>query len=82
MTTNTGVVVAKEVPVKTREDYLFMLRKCSKLETLETVIHHKELTLPESELVKFCGAADHRLAEIKMGRLYDKVPASVWKFIY
>lgn len=82
MTTTTNATVAKDIPVKTREDYLFMLRKCSKLETLETVIHHKELTLSESELVKFYGAADHRLAEIKMGRLYDKVPSSVWKFIY
>lgn len=76
------VNVSKEIPVKTREDYLFMLRKFTKLETLETIIHHKELTLPESELVKFFGAADHRLAEIKMGKLYDKVPASVWKYIY
>lgn len=72
----------KQVTVKTREEYLFMLRKCSKLETLEIVINHKELTLPETELSKFYSAADHRLAEIKMGRLYDKVPASVWKLIY
>lgn len=74
--------VEKKVTVKTREDYLFMLRKCTKLETLEIVINHKELTLPESELVKFFGAADHRLAEIKMGKLFDKVPSSVWKMIY
>ncbi|EBR8575574.1 hemolysin activation protein, partial [Salmonella enterica subsp. enterica serovar Java] len=24
---------------------------------------------------------DHRLAELTMNRLYDKVPASVWQFV-
>lgn len=72
----------KKVVEKTREEYLFMLRKCTKLETLEIMIHHKELTLPESELVKFYSAADHRLAELKTGRLYDKVPSTVWKLVY
>ncbi|EAO2388468.1 transcriptional regulator, partial [Salmonella enterica subsp. enterica serovar Heidelberg] len=26
-------------------------------------------------------AADHRLAELTMNKLYDKIPSSVWKFI-
>ncbi|EFF2379823.1 transcriptional regulator, partial [Salmonella enterica subsp. enterica serovar Heidelberg] len=25
--------------------------------------------------------ADHRLAELTMNKLYDKIPSSVWKFI-
>ncbi|EMG3194892.1 TPA: transcriptional regulator, partial [Klebsiella pneumoniae] len=25
--------------------------------------------------------ADHRLAELTMNKLYDKIPTSVWKFI-
>ncbi|ECB2952088.1 hemolysin activation protein, partial [Salmonella enterica subsp. enterica] len=24
---------------------------------------------------------DHRLAELTMNKLYDKVPASVWKYV-
>ncbi|EAR5767068.1 Hha/YmoA family nucleoid-associated regulatory protein, partial [Escherichia coli] len=24
---------------------------------------------------------DHRLAELTMNKLYDKIPSSVWKFI-
>ena len=68
--------------VKTQQDYLYMLRKFTKLETLEIIIHHKELTLPESELIKFYGAADHRLAELKMSKLFDKVPKEVWKHVY
>ncbi|EOR1197548.1 Hha/YmoA family nucleoid-associated regulatory protein [Escherichia coli] len=30
----------------------------------------------------FNAAADHRLAELTMNKLYDKVPPSVWKYVY
>lgn len=66
---------------KTKEYFLYRLRRCTKLETLERVIAHKELTLPEEELVVFYSAADHRLAELKMGKLFDTVPKEVWKYI-
>lgn len=66
---------------KTKEYFLYRLRRCTKLETLERVIDHKELTLSEEELVVFYSAADHRLAELKMGKLYDTIPKSVWKYI-
>ncbi|EIY5107307.1 transcriptional regulator, partial [Klebsiella quasipneumoniae] len=26
-------------------------------------------------------AVDHRLAEMTMGKLYDRVPPGVWKFV-
>ncbi|EAN0197750.1 hemolysin activation protein, partial [Salmonella enterica] len=26
--------------------------------------------------------ADHRLAELTMNKLYDKIPPSVWKYVY
>nr|WP_309141567.1 Hha/YmoA family nucleoid-associated regulatory protein [Escherichia coli] len=29
----------------------------------------------------FNSAVDHRLAELTMNKLYDKVPASVWKHV-
>lgn len=67
---------------KTREQYLYMLRKFSKLETLEIIVNHKELSLPEDELCKFYSAADHRRAEIITGKLFDKVPKEVWKLVY
>ncbi|HGP2716530.1 TPA: Hha/YmoA family nucleoid-associated regulatory protein, partial [Salmonella enterica] len=25
---------------------------------------------------------DHRLAELTMNKIYDKVPASVWKYVH
>ncbi|ECD7245296.1 hemolysin activation protein, partial [Salmonella enterica subsp. enterica serovar Florida] len=37
--------------------------------------------LSADELESFNSAADHRLAELTMNRLYDKVPASVWQFV-
>lgn len=67
---------------KTREEYLYLLRKFQKMESLDKIIAHKELTLSEKELVKFYGAADHRRAELVTGRLYDKVPKEVWKLLY
>ncbi|EIG2988343.1 hemolysin activation protein, partial [Escherichia coli] len=39
-------------------------------------------SLPPSELESFNAAADHRLAELTMNKLYDKVPPSVWKHVY
>lgn len=64
---------------KSKQEYLYLLRKFTKLETLEKIIHHKELTLDENELVKFYGACDHRRIEIITGKLFDKIPKELWK---
>ncbi|EAW1355155.1 hemolysin expression modulator Hha, partial [Salmonella enterica subsp. enterica] len=57
------------------------LRKCSNKETLERVAESNRYKLSDDELEMFNSAADHRLAELTMNRLYDKVPASVWQFV-
>ena len=62
-------------------DWLMKLRRCSSLNTLEKVIEHNKYHLCDDELESFNSAADHRLAELTMGRLYDKIPASVWQHI-
>ena len=62
-------------------DFLMRLRRCSTIETLEKVIEHMKERLPATELVDFYGAADHRLAELTMGKLYDKVPSTVCQFV-
>lgn len=41
----------------------------------------KKYELSEDELELFYSAADHRLAELTMNKLYDKVPSSVWKYV-
>lgn len=62
-------------------DFLMRLRRCSTVDTLEKVVEHMKERLPEKELVEFYGAADHRLAELTMGKLYDKVPPTVWQYV-
>jgi hemolysin expression modulating protein len=67
--------------VKSRQDWLFQLRKCQYRETLEKIIEKNKNCLTVDELEAFYSAADHRLAEIIMNKLFDKVPASVWQHI-
>ncbi|RAX27151.1 HHA domain-containing protein [Morganella morganii] len=65
----------------TKLDYLMRLRKCTSIETLERVIEKNKYELTDDGLEVFYSAADHRLAELTMNKLYDKIPASVWKFV-
>ncbi|MCI1899122.1 MAG: hemolysin expression modulator Hha [Enterobacter sp.] len=65
----------------TKTDYLMRLRRCQSLDTLERVIEKNKYELPDRELAVFYSAADHRLAELTMNKLYDKIPTSVWKFV-
>lgn len=68
--------------MKTKQDWFFQLRRCSTLDTLEKIIEKNQNCLPPSELESFNAAADHRLAELTMNKLYDKIPPSVWKYVY
>ncbi|ECB4072834.1 hemolysin activation protein [Salmonella enterica subsp. diarizonae] len=67
--------------MKNKHEWLYQLRKCSNKETLEKVAESNRYKLSDDELEMFNSAADHRLAELTMNRLYDKVPASVWQFV-
>ncbi|MGK7247427.1 hemolysin expression modulator Hha [Buttiauxella agrestis] len=62
-------------------DWLMKLRRCACLDTLEKVIERNRYNLSEDELENFNSAANHRLAEITMSRLYDKIPPSVWQHV-
>lgn len=66
---------------KSRQEWLIQLRRCVELETLEKVIERSRYYMTNSELEAFNSAADHRLAEIITHRLYDRVPASVWRIV-
>ncbi len=57
------------------------LRRCTSKETLERVIEKNKYSLSDDELEHFNAAVDHRLAEMTMGKLYDRVPPGVWKFV-
>ncbi|WP_225639535.1 hemolysin expression modulator Hha [Candidatus Profftia sp. (ex Adelges kitamiensis)] len=65
----------------TKNDYLMRLRKCTTLGTLERIIEKNKYKLSNDELETFYSAADHRLAELTMNKLYDKIPIEVWKYI-
>ncbi|HAK4778380.1 TPA: hemolysin expression modulator Hha [Salmonella enterica] len=68
--------------MKNKHEWLYQLRKCSNKETLEKVAESNRYKLSADELEIFNSAADHRMAELTMNRLYDKVPASVWQFVW
>lgn len=57
------------------------LRRCISIETLERVIEKNKYELSDDELETFYAASDHRLAELTMGKLYDKIPTTVWQFV-
>lgn len=65
----------------TKQEWLLHLRRCRSRDTLEKVIEHNSYKLNGFDLNMFMIAADHRLAEIITGKLYDKVPASVWSYV-
>ena len=65
----------------TKTDYLMRLRKCTTIDTLERVIEKNKYELSDDELELFYSAAHHRLAELTMNKLYDKIPTSVWKYV-
>lgn len=49
------------------------LRRCQTIDTLERVIEKNKYELSDNELAVFYSAADHRLAELTMNKLYDKI---------
>ncbi|HDW0188484.1 TPA: hemolysin expression modulator Hha [Escherichia coli] len=66
---------------KTKQEWLYQLRRCSSLKTLEKIIAKNQGTLTSDKIETFNSAVEHRLAELTMNKLYDKVPASVWKYV-
>ncbi len=42
---------------------------------------HTRYKLTLAELEAFNSAVDNRLAELTMNKLYDRAPASVWKYV-
>lgn len=65
----------------TRTDYLMQFRRYNNLKTLETIYDRMKAEVPARELFCFESAVDHRRAEIIHGKLWDKVPASAWKYV-
>lgn len=62
-------------------DWLLRLRRIHQRESLEKIIEKEYYELNDAELALFWGTADHRLTELVMDRLYDRIPKSIWQFV-
>lgn len=65
----------------TREEWLLKFRRCSTLDTLEKVYEHRKYNGDADDEVEMTQAYDHRKAEFAAGKLFDRVPAHVWRFV-
>lgn len=64
-----------------KQDFLFKFRRSASLETLERVFEHMRDNVAQQDMMDFLSAYDHRKAEITVGRIFDKVPSSVWRLV-
>ena len=65
----------------TKTDWLMRFRRCRSIDTLETVYEHLKYKGDSKEEFAINSAYDHRKAELTMGKLFDRVPPHVWKFV-
>ncbi|EIE7937954.1 hemolysin expression modulator Hha [Salmonella enterica] len=66
---------------KSKREWLYQLRRCSSVSTLEKIIQKNSDGLSDDDREAFNSAADHRLAELTMNKLYDRIPKQVWSYI-
>jgi hemolysin expression modulating protein len=65
----------------TRTEWLLKFRRYQYLETLEKVYEHLSYTGDRAEEFAMTQAYDHRKAELAAGKLFDRVPKHVWKYV-
>ncbi|ARF52258.1 Hha/YmoA family nucleoid-associated regulatory protein [Pantoea stewartii] len=65
----------------TKIDWLMRFRRYRTMGTLETVYEHLKYEGDPKEELAFTAAYDHRKAELTVGKLFDRVPAHVWKLV-
>lgn len=77
-----GVIVACSLLYKEkRNNYIMQLRKVNDDGSLEKIIERMECDVSSKDIYAFYSAADHRRAEIAMGRFFEKVPKYVWYYV-
>jgi hemolysin expression modulating protein len=65
----------------TKQEWILRLRRCIHRRKPRKGYRKNKYSLSDDELEHFNAAVDHRLAEMTMGKLYDRVPSGVWKFV-
>lgn len=66
---------------KNKTEWLLQFRRYSTKETVEKMAERIAERLDGNEYLYFQSAVDHRLAELTMNRLYDKIPVEVWHYV-
>lgn len=64
-----------------KKAFLFRFRKASSADTLDRMYEHMRDKVAQGDVEFFLGAYDHRKAELAVGRIFDKVPISAWKYV-
>ncbi|HFE3442935.1 TPA: Hha/YmoA family nucleoid-associated regulatory protein [Klebsiella aerogenes] len=67
--------------MKTKMDLVRQLRRVSDETHLEMVVSHMEQKMEKEQTYVLHEAADHRRAELAVGKIFDKVPKEVWKYV-
>lgn len=65
----------------TRTEWLMKFRRCSSPETLEKIFDHLSYNGDPKEYDAMTQAYDHRKAELVSGKLFDRVPKHVWRYV-
>jgi len=65
----------------TQTDWIYKFRRLHSLETLDKLYEHLCYTVDASEQYAMTQAWDHRKAELAAGKLFDRVPATVWRYV-
>ncbi|MGP2446617.1 hemolysin expression modulating protein [Pantoea ananatis] len=65
----------------TKTDWLMKFRRCRLIDSLETVYEHLKYAGDPKQELAVTSAYDHRKAELTVGKLFDHVPAHVWRFV-
>lgn len=64
-----------------RTEWLMKFRRCTSSETLEKVFDRLSYHGDPKEYDAMTQAYDHRKAELVSGKLFDRVPKHVWRYV-
>lgn len=67
--------------MKTKMDLVRQLRRVSNETHLEMVVDRMAQKVSKEESYVLQEAADHRRAELALGKIFDKVPKEAWKYV-
>ncbi|MEZ3501368.1 Hha/YmoA family nucleoid-associated regulatory protein [Pantoea sp. KPR_PJ] len=66
----------------TKTDYLEKFRNCPSTDILDIFTSYMRKKIPLTDLCSFEGAYDHRKAELIMNKLYNEIPAEIWRQVF